>query len=181
VQIEISFDVFQSLTSMRKSENDSYNDVIRRLLKLPDANSGYAPPLADQGLRGIGAGASGVAANMRPLASPSGLGGIGAGASGVHDSRFDMGIGNVFSASKGGVWYNNVHFPENSRFRATYKGKTYLAEVRNGKWIGEDGVVRRSPSDAASAVSGTNVNGWRFWHVLVPHGKDWIRLEEFRQ
>lgn len=33
--IEIDFDVFKALTALRASEADSYNDVIRCLLKLP--------------------------------------------------------------------------------------------------------------------------------------------------
>ena len=36
MNIEIDFDVFKALTGLRESERDSYNTVIRRLLKLPD-------------------------------------------------------------------------------------------------------------------------------------------------
>lgn len=32
--IEIDFDVFKALTALRQSEGDSYNDVLRRLLRL---------------------------------------------------------------------------------------------------------------------------------------------------
>jgi Protein of unknown function (DUF2924) len=35
MHVEIDFEVFQTLTGRRKSEEDDYNDVIRRLLKLP--------------------------------------------------------------------------------------------------------------------------------------------------
>ena len=34
MNVEIDFEVFQALTGLRKSEGDSYNDVVRRLLKL---------------------------------------------------------------------------------------------------------------------------------------------------
>jgi hypothetical protein len=79
-----------------------------------------------------------------------------------------------------GVWYGNVHFPPGTKFRATYKGQTHLAEVRNNQWVGEDGKVRRSPSDAAGAISGTNVNGWRFWNAQRPGDTEWRRLDELK-
>lgn len=79
-----------------------------------------------------------------------------------------------------GIWFGQKHFPDQTKFRATYKGRTYLAEIISGKWVGEDGIVRRSPSDAASAISGTNVNGWRFWHAQIPPSQDWHRLDEYR-
>jgi hypothetical protein len=68
----------------------------------------------------------------------------------------------------GGVVYSGVTFPEGTQFQATYKGRTYHAEIKNGSWVGSDGVVRRSPSDAATGVTNTNVNGWRFWRAKRP-------------
>jgi hypothetical protein len=79
-----------------------------------------------------------------------------------------------------GAYFGNVAFPEGTKFRATYKGQTYLAEIRGNKWIDADGMPRRSPSDAAGAISGTNVNGWRFWHVLRPGDPSWRRLDELK-
>lgn len=79
-----------------------------------------------------------------------------------------------------GVWFGNVHFPEGTQFRATYKGRMVTAEIRDDCWIGEDGMRRKSPSDAASAVSNTNVNGWRFWHARRPGDTEWRRLDELR-
>ncbi len=40
--IEIDFDVFKALTLLRHSERDSFNDVLRDVLKLP----AYRPPLS---------------------------------------------------------------------------------------------------------------------------------------
>lgn len=82
---------------------------------------------------------------------------------------------------QGGAWIGNVHFPNGTRFRATYKGRTYRAEITNNVWMDETGTVRQSPSEAASAISGTNVNGWRFWYGLRPGEEDWQRLDEFRK
>ena len=81
----------------------------------------------------------------------------------------------------GNVYFGNICFPKGTRFKAIYKGQSYSAEVRGGKWVGADGIVRRSPSDAACAISNTNVNGWRFWHVLRPGDTDWVRLDALRK
>ena len=43
MQIEIDFDVFKSLTVMRETESASYNDVLRKILNLPQISS-TAPP-----------------------------------------------------------------------------------------------------------------------------------------
>ncbi len=44
--IEIDFDVFKALTALRASERDTYNDVLRDILKLPK----HKPPLSPQEL-----------------------------------------------------------------------------------------------------------------------------------
>ena len=152
MQIEIDFDVFKALTSLRKSETDSYNSVIRRLLKLPTQNAladalSRPQPSHDNALTG------------RASAMPQ-----------YHNVLMSL----------GGVWFDNIHFPEGTRFRATYKGQTYVAEVRNGCWVGNDGIVRTSPSAAASAISNTNVNGWRFWYFKRPGDPDWARMDDLK-
>lgn len=88
---------------------------------------------------------------------------------------------NALSPSVSGAWFSNVFLPDGTLFRATYKGKTYSGGIKNSQWIDELGQIRSSPSDAASAVSGTNVNGWRFWYVLRPQDKDWQRLDELKR
>lgn len=80
-----------------------------------------------------------------------------------------------------GVWYSNIFFPDGTVFRATYKGQTYWASIRNGVWVDNAGVNRTSPSDAASAISQTNVNGWKFWFVRRPYDADWLRMDSLRQ
>lgn len=79
-----------------------------------------------------------------------------------------------------GVWYGNVFFADGTIFRATYKGRTNFAEIRDGRWLDQDGIERTSPSHAASAISGTNVNGWRFWFGKRPGDMDWHRIDELR-
>lgn len=143
MQIEIDFEVFKQLTARLDSEQDSYNDVIRRLLSLPSANADALPGELD--FKG------------RP------------------DIR--LGLGGLTS----GVWFSNVFFPERTQFRATYKGKTHRAQIIKSQWIDELGLPRTSPSDAASAISQTNVNGWRFWFVRRPDDEDWQRMDMLRR
>lgn len=88
--------------------------------------------------------------------------------------------GNALAPIYNGVWFSDVFFPDRTVFRATYKGKTYRAQIRNSQWIDEFGNVRTSPSDAASAISGTNVNGWRFWFVRRPQDDDWQRMDALK-
>lgn len=80
-----------------------------------------------------------------------------------------------------GAWLNNVFFPEGTDFRATYKGQTFRARIEKQAWVGADGIVRKSPSEAAGAISDTNVNGWKFWYAKRPSDNDWHRLDEFRK
>lgn len=90
-----------------------------------------------------------------------------------------MFLGN--EADQNGAWIGKVFFPNGTQFRATYKGQTFRASVERERWVDQDGTVRRSPSEAAGAISGTNVNGWRFWYALRPQDQDWRRLDEFRK
>lgn len=147
MQIEVDFDVFKALTILRRDEADTHNNVIRRLLKIADADSS-TPESAD----------------------------------GIWPSK----IGALAKAFLGpdaceGAWIGNAFFPNGTRFRATYKGQTYRASIEGERWVGEDGIARQSPSEAAGAISGTNVNGWRFWYALRPQDQDWRRLDEFRK
>lgn len=161
MQIEIDFDVFKALTTLRRSEADSYNSVLRRLLELPIQNA--LAQFADAPPRGVLGGVNALLRSGLPPGTP-------------HD-RFGT---NALAGALGGTWFNGIHFPEGTQFRATYKGATYLASISEGRWVGHDGIVRTSPSDAASAISGTNVNGWRFWHVLRPGDETWVRMDSLR-
>lgn len=153
MQIEIDFDVFKELTARRESEADSYNSVIRRLLKLPVANALAAYEAPRNALAPHPDNA--LAAYARAHAPPV----------------------NALAFALGGAWFDNIHFPEGTDFRATYKGQTFSAQIREGRWIGSDGIVRTSPSAAAGAISGTNVNGWRFWYFRRPGDADWSRMD----
>ena len=162
MQIDIDFEVFKALTALRLSEADTYNEVIRRVLELPSdpgANRNVLQALAEQPRRGMfGAGAPG-----RTRSTGAGLGGGGLGA-----------------AISGAAIFNGVILPEGTLLKAAYKGVPYTAEIKASRWVDQDGVIRSSPSDAAGAISGTNVNGWRFWFAKRPNDADWVRLDELK-
>lgn len=146
MHIEIDFDVFKALTILRQSEDDTYNDVLRRLLSISDS----FPATGD------------LLDHLQPAAQ----------------SAVSALLGAPFNS---GAWMGNVFFPNGTKFRATYKGKTYRAEIKDDTWIDEYGFVRQSPSEAAGAISGTKVNGWRFWYAKRPTDDDWHRLDELRK
>lgn len=92
-----------------------------------------------------------------------------------------LGLGNPVdretNARGGDGWaMQGVHFPEGTLFQVVYKGARYSAEIKDGRWIGGDGTPRKSPSDAATAITGNNVNGWRFWSFKRPGDAEWRKL-----
>ncbi len=143
MHIQIDLEVYKALTNQLVSENESLNDVLRRVLSLPAIDTGFQPGEID----------------TPSLPVPS---------------------QNALAPHSGGAWFSNVFLPNFTRFRATYKGRTYRGMIQNSQWIDEFGNVRTSPSDAATAITGNNVNGWRFWFVLPPGEEDWQRMDTLK-
>lgn len=86
------------------------------------------------------------------------------------------------SASEtGSPWVSKgVSFPEGTEFRATYKGKVYNGTVKNGALV--IGIKKyKSPSAAAIDITGTSVNGWRFWECRMPGSQGWKLITNFRR
>lgn len=154
MQIEIDFQVFKALTALRESEADSYNAVLHRLLNLPHQNA-------------LLSAAEGKMIDSVSLAA-------------MGQSPRNALAAFAEGRSSDGAWFDNIFFPNGTRFRANYKGQTFIAEINSGRWVGADGVFRTSPSGAASAISHTNVNGWRFWYAQLPNDPSWRRLDEFK-
>src|SRR3569833_2824365 len=155
MQIEIDFDVFKALTAHRENEADSYNAVLRRLLKLPSL-----------GTSGANSNKSSEAFSAFGPYRPS-------------TNQYRNALGALRSTSDG-AWFDNIHLPNGTQFRATYKGQLFTAEVKGNHWVGHDGIVRTSPSAAASAISNTTVNGWRFWYFKRPGDPDWARMDSLK-
>ncbi|MGH6695217.1 hypothetical protein [Sphingopyxis sp.] len=176
MQIDIDFDVFKALTALRQSETDSYNAVLRRLLNLSSPNAETYAAAASALL------APAVGTEQSPAQYPNALENVG-GIFGLRSNAIrssENALGALSGRYTFGIWLGNAHFPEGTQFRANYKGQTYFAEVRDSKWLGQDGIPRTSPSEAASAITGNNVNGWRFWFVQMPDDAGWRRLDEFK-
>jgi hypothetical protein len=142
MQITIDFEVWKSLTALLENEADTYNEAIRRLLKLPATEASF-----DFG-------------EIDVPGEPDAI--------------------NFLGGATGGLWFSNVFLPDGTSLRATYKGKTHRARIQDSQWLDEYGLVRTSPSDAANAISKTNVNGWRFWYAKRPFDEDWQRLDALK-
>jgi len=82
--------------------------------------------------------------------------------------------------SDSGFTMQGINFPDGTEFRVKYKGRTYTARIRGGRWVDEEGHVRTSPSDAATAITHNNVNGWRFWSFKRPGDGSWRKLRELQ-
>lgn len=150
--IEIDFDLFKELTFLRRDEADSLSDVIRRLLA--------ASETARSSVQQIGAGNDVPPPEQRkPSIS-------------VYRAR----IGS--RTARSGWIVKGISFPSGTQFRAIYKGKTYTGIVRDNA-LEIDGKLLDSPSDAAKHVTGTNVNGWRFWECKRP-GENWTPIDRLR-
>lgn len=81
---------------------------------------------------------------------------------------------------KPGDWVTKgVRFPQGTQARATYKGQLYLGEVRDGA-LRVAGTPYESPSAAAMSITKSQVNGWGFWEVKLPHQGDWQPMREYR-
>ncbi len=79
----------------------------------------------------------------------------------------------VTSGPVPGEWVTKgVRFPAGTEFRATYKGKTYLARAENGALV-LNGRRFDSPSAAAMSITGKPVNGWTFWEGRLPGRTAW--------
>lgn len=81
---------------------------------------------------------------------------------------------------KGGWVSKGVHFPENTELRASYKGKEYLAVIKDGGIVVE-GKKASSLSNAATQVTKTNVDGWKFWECRVPGTTGWRSVANLRE
>jgi hypothetical protein len=89
-------------------------------------------------------------------------------------------LGVDFGPPASGLFMGEVLFPNGTRFRGRYKGAVHYAAVVDGVWTDQDGTQRNSPSEAAAAITNTNVNGWRFWEVKFPEREEWQLLDRLR-
>jgi hypothetical protein len=74
---------------------------------------------------------------------------------------------------------DGVVLPDGTQLRKKYKGQLYEVTVTNGRII-YNGKGYTSPSGAAVAITGSPVNGWRFWEVKKPDDNEYRPLAELR-
>lgn len=70
-----------------------------------------------------------------------------------------------------------LFLPDGTLLRAKYKGRTFESRIEKGKWLFPDNRECSSPSGAAHAVTGTQVNGLRFWEARRPSDTEWRKLD----
>jgi len=75
---------------------------------------------------------------------------------------------------------SDTTFPAGSEFTADHKGKSYSGIAKDGKLELSDGSKFTTPSAAAVHVTGSNVNGWRFWKCKLPGASQFVLLERLR-
>lgn len=73
-----------------------------------------------------------------------------------------------------------VSFPHGTEFRAAYKGQQFTGVVKNGALV-INGKRYKSPSAAAYSITGSGVNGWRFWECLLPGSTKWKVMASYRR
>lgn len=91
-------------------------------------------------------------------------------------------VGDALSRPLGvaGFYSRGVHLPDATLLRARYKQREFKARIHGDRWVDEHGREHASASAAASAITGTNVNGLRFWEAKRPSDTGWRRLELLR-
>ncbi len=87
----------------------------------------------------------------------------------------------VASTSTSQDWViKGVRIPGGTEFRSNYKGQIYPAHIEVGALVC-NGKRYDSPSAAAVAVTGSPVNGWRFWECRLPGKSSWQLLDSLRR
>jgi Restriction Enzyme Adenine Methylase Associated/Protein of unknown function (DUF2924) len=75
---------------------------------------------------------------------------------------------------------SDTSFPAGSEFMVEYKGKIHSGVVKDGKLELSGGHKFTTPSAVAVHVTGTNVNGWRFWRCKLPGQSQYVLVERLR-
>ncbi|MDR4514574.1 DUF2924 domain-containing protein [Nitrosomonas sp.] len=73
-----------------------------------------------------------------------------------------------------------IRFPAGTEFRANYKGQIRTGRVEGGA-LTVNGKRYDSPSAAAVAITGSSVNGWRFWECRFPGKSTWQLIVSLRR
>lgn len=85
----------------------------------------------------------------------------------------------VAESGQGDWIVKGTSFPAGTEFRGRSKGRMYSARVEEGALV-MNGQRYDSPSHAAAAIAGYNINGWKFWECRVPGG-EWRPILSLRK
>lgn len=69
-----------------------------------------------------------------------------------------------------------VRFADGTEFRASHKGLKYYGKVESGALV-VDNKRFHSPTAAAVAITGYQVNGWTFWECCMPDKSSWQMIK----
>lgn len=171
--IEIDLDVFKGLTNLLETAEDTYSDVIRRLIR-SKSSIGDDPPLGL--IAGLARGASSnvglLNSAMTPKPAKSSV-------TGILNQPADVprGTGLLARAMQGDA---RIDLPKGTELRATYKGKQYVAIVIDERTVELNGKKYSSLSGAAMAIAASPVSGYAFWRIFDGESQKWIKLSEHR-
>jgi hypothetical protein len=96
---------------------------------------------------------------------------------GLEDSEQLNDINRSFRRMMGEFYSRGLILPDGTGLRARYKGQEFQARITGGRWVDENGQEYSSPSAAARAITGNNVNGLRFWEARRPVDTFWSKLD----
>jgi len=150
MQIEVSLPVYKALTEMLRHEDDSYDALLRNILEIDSPQEPEPPRKKNALLDAIEHSLGPDLANYRRAVSGPGF-----------VSR-------------------SLYLPDGTSLRARYKGRQYIAKIDGEKWVDHLGNEQSSPSAAAHEITGTNVNGLRFWEAQFPDHSAWVRLDRLK-
>jgi len=85
---------------------------------------------------------------------------------------------------RGGWFGRGLSLPQDTEVRLKYNNKVYYGKIEKGQWVVE-GRTFPNPTDASVVAStkkgkNTKLTGWKFWEVLPPGAKQWVRLSELK-
>ncbi|MFC3440143.1 hypothetical protein ACFOKF_02845 [Sphingobium rhizovicinum] len=96
---------------------------------------------------------------------------------GLEDSEPLNSVNRSFRRMMGEFYSRGLVLPDGTGLRARYKGEEFRARIEGGIWLDEGGQEHSSPSAAARAITGNNVNGLRFWEARRPVDTFWRKLD----
>ena len=162
--IEVDLDVFKRLTNLLETTEDSYSEVIRRLLWPTNVRSAIWS----------------VSATTPATNSQGAVAGVDAprsDADNIVQSELPAIVKNAMLRAEVG----RIDLPKGTELRARYKGKDYIAYVIDGRTLALNEHQYSSLSGGAMAITHSPVSGYAFWKICDPSTQRWIRLSEYKK